>query len=301
MARFKRSGPIGAWIEITKSAHGHGGEGWEFGTCLWSPSADRRGRDRYRFMRQVRPGDPILHGLEADWGGLGHDTKLCAASVAADSYKELETEPPKAGSWAGRESYYRIPLKEFEEFSETLSIPSFTEAYREELLSEIREGTPKYYPFATYGDGVRTVQGLYLGRCTANLLQLFREALEIEGAEGLSSDDRRELQQEYAERRRRLREQYSFSRNSQLVRDAKAHYDCTCQGCGFNFEEFYGELGAGYAECHHLLPVSKQEPDTTSTLEDVTVLCANCHRTVHRKTPPLAVEELRRLVSANRD
>jgi len=32
------------WIEDTKSEHQHGGPGWEFGTCLWSPSTDEKGR-----------------------------------------------------------------------------------------------------------------------------------------------------------------------------------------------------------------------------------------------------------------
>jgi hypothetical protein len=27
----------GVFVEITKENHAHGGPGWEFGTCLWSP------------------------------------------------------------------------------------------------------------------------------------------------------------------------------------------------------------------------------------------------------------------------
>ena len=30
--------PANIWLENTKSAHQHGGHGWEFGTCVWSPS-----------------------------------------------------------------------------------------------------------------------------------------------------------------------------------------------------------------------------------------------------------------------
>src|SRR3712207_7557670 len=41
-----------AWVEITPDDHGHGGPGWEFGTCLWSPSRNRTGDDRYRIMRE---------------------------------------------------------------------------------------------------------------------------------------------------------------------------------------------------------------------------------------------------------
>lgn len=40
------------WVEITRDEHGHGGEGWGFGTCLWSPERDNAGHDRYAIMRQ---------------------------------------------------------------------------------------------------------------------------------------------------------------------------------------------------------------------------------------------------------
>ena len=40
------------WIEITKSEHKHGGYGWEFGTCLWSPNRNRAGSDSYSLMRR---------------------------------------------------------------------------------------------------------------------------------------------------------------------------------------------------------------------------------------------------------
>jgi len=36
------------WLEITKTSHHHGGKGWEFGTCLWSPSKTTDGKDYYR-------------------------------------------------------------------------------------------------------------------------------------------------------------------------------------------------------------------------------------------------------------
>jgi hypothetical protein len=49
------------WIEDTKSAHGHGGPGWEFGSCLWSPSRADGGIDYYALMREPAPGDLVIH------------------------------------------------------------------------------------------------------------------------------------------------------------------------------------------------------------------------------------------------
>ena len=287
--------PIPVWVEITKTTHSHGGEGWELGKCLWSPTEDRRGADRYATMRMVSPGDRVLHTAQGVWEDRGQDTLLFAWSRAADTAEVIEREPPEPGRWEGFDSYYRIPLTDFERFDSPLSIPDFMETYRNEILWEIERGVPTHYPFGTYGDGVRTVQGQYLGRCTAHIHDLFLEALEINEAVESEAGADEEPQRGYAEGRRRLREQQSFSRNPKLVRDAKEHYEYTCQGCGFHFGEFYGKIGEGYIECHHLTPLSKQKGEFTSNLHDVSVLCANCHRVIHRQDPPLEPSTLRKI------
>src|SRR4051794_38270735 len=53
--------PPNIWVENTKSVHQHGGQGWEFGKCLWSPSRSSHGKDWYGVMRRVAPGDLIIH------------------------------------------------------------------------------------------------------------------------------------------------------------------------------------------------------------------------------------------------
>ena len=45
------------WMEITKSEHQHGGAGWEFGTCLGSPTRNARGARSYEVMRRPQTGD----------------------------------------------------------------------------------------------------------------------------------------------------------------------------------------------------------------------------------------------------
>ena len=66
-----------------------------------------------------------------------------------------------------------------------------------------------------------------------------------------------------------------------------------CEACGFNFRDRYGERGSGYAECHHAKPVSELKPSERTKLGDLVVLCANCHRMVHRRRPWLSLDELR--------
>lgn len=72
-----------------------------------------------------------------------------------------------------------------------------------------------------------------------------------------------------------------------------AEYGCRCFACGFDFEATYGALGSGYIHVHHRTPLSSQDGEhDVDPIRDLVPLCPNCHAMVHRKTPPLAVEEL---------
>jgi hypothetical protein len=48
------------WIEKTKSSHKHGVAGWEFDTCLWSPTIRKSGQKIYSNMTKAAVGDSIL-------------------------------------------------------------------------------------------------------------------------------------------------------------------------------------------------------------------------------------------------
>jgi hypothetical protein len=109
---------------------------------------------------------------------------------------------------------------------------------------------------------------------------------------------------EYAEGKRLMREKKFFARNPELARLAKERYGYSCQACGFDFARMYGPLGEGYIECHHLNPLSERSESQWSTevrtrIEDVTVLCANCHRMIHRCTPALSLERLKGIIKGN--
>ncbi|MEC3957521.1 HNH endonuclease [Nocardia sp. CDC153] len=72
-----------------------------------------------------------------------------------------------------------------------------------------------------------------------------------------------------------------------------------CEICLFDFEKVYGERGAQFTECHHVTPLHVSG-DTTTTLDDLVLLCANCHRMIHRGSSWLTPNELRSLIEANR-
>lgn len=105
-------------------------------------------------------------------------------------------------------------------------------------------------------------------------------------------------EQEYSEGERKVKETAYFRRNTQLVKDAKQHYGFTCQVCGFNFEAVYGaDLGREFIECHHTNPLSENSDTLTSTIQDVCVVCSNCHRMLHRTRPALKPEQLKAMLN----
>ena len=75
-----------------------------------------------------------------------------------------------------------------------------------------------------------------------------------------------------------------------------------CQACGFSFETAYGIHGAKYIEVHHTKFLANYAPgESTDPQNDMAVLCANCHRMIHRHADAhLTVEALRAIIENQR-
>jgi 5-methylcytosine-specific restriction protein A len=73
-----------------------------------------------------------------------------------------------------------------------------------------------------------------------------------------------------------------------------------CEACDFDFATLYGGLGSGFAECHHTIPLSALTAHHPTRLTDLAILCANCHRMIHRSRPMLSVPGLRALIADRR-
>ena len=92
-----------------------------------------------------------------------------------------------------------------------------------------------------------------------------------------------------------------YERKPKLRKQAVQIHGTTCMACGFNFEDFYGERGSKYIEVHHIKPLSQTDEEVEiDPATDLVVLCANCHRMVHRKkNEVLSLEELKSLIDEN--
>jgi 5-methylcytosine-specific restriction protein A len=94
-------------------------------------------------------------------------------------------------------------------------------------------------------------------------------------------------------RRHRQRERSSGAVRQKKANALHANGRLTCEVCGFEFGAIYHELGDGYIECHHNIPVSEYAAESRTRLEDLSLVCANCHRVLHRRRPWLTAGELR--------
>jgi 5-methylcytosine-specific restriction protein A len=77
----------------------------------------------------------------------------------------------------------------------------------------------------------------------------------------------------------------------------KINGDLKCEVCTFDFKTFYGVQGEGFAECHHKTPLHKINPGEKTKLGDLAILCANCHRMLHRRRPWLSIDALKQLIN----
>jgi 5-methylcytosine-specific restriction endonuclease McrA len=106
------------------------------------------------------------------------------------------------------------------------------------------------------------------------------------------------------EGRLKLVEHFRRERNREIIKAKKQQVlratGClTCEVCGFDFARVYGHLGRGFCEVHHKVPLAEVGTKVTTKLEDLAILCANCHRMVHRTNPFKSIEALKQVVTSD--
>lgn len=86
------------------------------------------------------------------------------------------------------------------------------------------------------------------------------------------------------------------NKKRQSVLSAKGKLQC--EVCDFDFSDRYGDLGHGYIEVHHCKPLASMVPGERTKLSDLAVVCANCHRMLHRRSLTLSLDDLRAAIRA---
>lgn len=66
-----------------------------------------------------------------------------------------------------------------------------------------------------------------------------------------------------------------------------------CEACGFVTDGAYRDLPGDVCEVHHRRPLAEAAAPVETTLDDLALLCANCHRAIHQVRPLPTIEEFR--------
>lgn len=111
--------------------------------------------------------------------------------------------------------------------------------------------------------------------------------------------------EEASEGRTLTRLHKSKERNRALVKKKKAKVlketgKLACEACSFDFAETYGTHGEGFIECHHTKPLYTLDAGSKTKINELALLCANCHRMVHAKRPWLSINTLKSTFQQNR-
>lgn len=68
-----------------------------------------------------------------------------------------------------------------------------------------------------------------------------------------------------------------------------------CVACDLKPESLYDDRGERCIEAHHKIPILELQPDSITSIDDMAMVCASCHRVIHSRTPCLTIDEVRAL------
>lgn len=87
----------------------------------------------------------------------------------------------------------------------------------------------------------------------------------------------------------------AYERNPRARKACIAKWGLDCAVCGFNFAKGYGPLGVGFIHIHHLRDLASiGEEYEVDPEQDLRPVCPNCHAMLHRETPAMSIEGLRK-------
>ena len=93
--------------------------------------------------------------------------------------------------------------------------------------------------------------------------------------------------------------QIKYERNPFARKACIDQYGCSCNVCGMNFEQTYGDLGKGFIHVHHLNQLSKiGKQYVVDPIKDLRPVCPNCHAMLHRRSEVISMEALKSMMTS---
>lgn len=171
--------------------------------------------------------------------------------------------------------------------------------------ADIATAHPEYIGTPTHGNALdRVILASFLARPAE--MHARAEAIRAAASQGAltqlsaavaDEDDVAASEGRLLMRRHVARERDPKLRSRKIAAAVSAGQSLKCEVCRFDFEQFYGDRGRGFIECHHVIPLHTAGP-RQNRLQDLALLCANCHRMIHRP-PWLRPGDLRILIQVD--
>jgi hypothetical protein len=251
----------------------------EFGAGVVRSSAQTADDRHRRTVAEARRGDIVVHYRSPN--------VVAFSRAEEDGHSEARLPAEYGSGWEFRTEYFvlnrRIPR---ERFRSLIPVPAFKGFA---LNPEGRVNQGYFFRF--------TLDGL------AALLQLTSADESMPDWLSLIADPGNAVDSDFdvlLAEGQRYRIHLGRERNPALAAAAKAVHGYICQACAFDFEAVYGARGREYIEAHHRVPLHTTEANADlhlSPKSDFAVVCANCHRMLHRE-PHVSVEALRKQLQA---
>ncbi|SRR6266567_1710786 len=155
---------------------------------------------------------------------------------------------------------------------------------------EIRWNLPGPAKYQYFKPGVPIVT-LSLGTSTdsESMQSWIRQEVLLDNVESALNPDSLAFPEGAAAYARHLKRERSTALVAYVKEQAKAANRYSCFICSFDFAKTYG---IDYIECHHTVPIGSMKHGDVTKPEDCVLLCANCHRAVHKHKTWLSKPEL---------
>jgi 5-methylcytosine-specific restriction enzyme A len=79
---------------------------------------------------------------------------------------------------------------------------------------------------------------------------------------------------------------------AKLAETLRENGKLTCEACGVDLSLRYGDAGTRAYEVHHAIPLGTRQVPSVTRLEELAIVCPNCHSVIHRSYPMLTVVAL---------
>ena len=156
-----------------------------------------------------------------------------------------------------------------------------------------KRGKPAWYSFLSAGQ--RTPDG-FLWTMYPELAQALEQWGAISNSEFCIADEIQPKDGHWEGAKKTITVNV-YERSDDARKICIAYHGLNCSICGFNFKDRYGEMGANYIHVHHLTLISSiGENYQIDPIKDLRLVCPNCHSMLHKKSPPLSIEELKRVI-----